>query len=96
MQDHTANGVESPMKNIVWTALAMASLGVLGVSPAYASGTGGGFCNLPIIGAWLCPPPPGSGGGGTKSVPEPASLAVLAAGACAAGIAARRRRRKPR
>jgi hypothetical protein len=85
------------MKNIVWAALAMASLGALGTSPAYASGTGGGICSLPIIGKWLCPPPPGTGGGGgRKSVPEPATLAVLAAGACAAGIAARRRRRKTR
>ena len=82
------------VKNIAWTFIALIAVGAMGTTPAYASGSGGFLCSLPIIGKLLCPPPPGGGGGGGTSVPEPASLAILAAGACAAGVAARRRRRE--
>jgi hypothetical protein len=82
------------MKNIAWTFIAMAALGAMGTTPAYASGGergDGWLCHLPFIGKLLCPPPPGEGGRGT-SVPEPATLVVVGAGAAAA-IAVRRRRR---
>jgi len=82
------------MKNTVWSLVAVAALAALGTTPAYASG-GNWYCNIPIIGQYLCPPAPGGGGGGSgNSVPEPASVAVLAAGAGLVGAALRRRRAK--
>jgi len=83
------------MKNFALTVIAMAALGAMGTTPAYASGGGGStwLCGLPIIGKLLCPPPPGGGDGGI-SVPEPATLAVLGAGAGAALLARRRRNKK--
>lgn len=76
------------MKKFALTIIAIAALGAMGTTPAYASG-GTFICKiLPF----LCPPAPGGTGGGGTSVPEPATLAVLCAGAAAA-LAARRRRR---
>jgi hypothetical protein len=79
------------MKNAIWSFVAVAALATVGTTPAYASGTPA-YCNIPIIGKYLCPPAPGGGGGG-NSVPEPASFAVLAAGAGMVAAAVRRRRR---
>jgi hypothetical protein len=78
------------MKNIALTLIAMAAVGAMGTTPAYAGG-GSAICKiLPF----LCPPAPGGNGGkGGTSVPEPATMAVLGAGAAAA-LAARRRRNK--
>lgn len=77
------------MKNLMWTVVAVAALGIAGTTPAYA-GSGSLLCKvLPF----LCPPSPVGGGGGTPSVPEPETLAVLGAGV-AASLAARRRRAK--
>ncbi len=46
------------MKKIALTVIAMAALGAMSTTPAYASGGGGGWlCGLPIIGKLLCPPP---------------------------------------
>ena len=80
------------MKNAIWSLVAVAALATVGTTPAYASGTPA-YCNIPIIGKYLCPPAPGGGGGGGNSVPEPASFAVLAAGAGMVAAAVRRRRR---
>ncbi|MGB9329782.1 MAG: PEP-CTERM sorting domain-containing protein [Steroidobacteraceae bacterium] len=80
------------MKNTIWTLVAVAALGAMGTTPAYASGARAWYCSIPVIGQYLCPPAPGGGGGG-NSVPEPASLAVLAAGAGLVAAAVRRRRR---
>lgn len=83
------------MKNISLIFIAMAAVGAMGTTPAYASGGGAFLCNIPVIGKFLCPPTPGGGGGGGgTSVPEPATLAVLGAGAYAAIAARRRRERK--
>jgi hypothetical protein len=81
------------MKNTIWSLVAAATLAAMGTTPVYASGGRAWYCNIPIIGQYLCPPAPGGGGGGTHSVPEPASLAVLAAGAGLVAAAVRRRRR---
>lgn len=84
------------MKNMIWSITAVLALGVVGTTPAYASGGGSVLCNLPIIGKLLCPPAPGGGGGGPSPAPEPTSLAILAAGAGIVSAAVRRRRmRKP-
>ena len=81
------------MNNAIWSLVAVAALATVGTTPAYASGTPA-YCNIPIIGKYLCPPAPGGGGGGGgNSVPEPASFAVLAAGAGIVAAAVRRRRR---
>ena len=61
------------MKNIALTVIAMAALGAMGTTPAYASGGGGStwLCGLPIIGKLLCPPPP------AVATAEPRSLSPL-------------------
>ena len=78
------------MKNLMWSFVAVAALGVAGTTPAYA---GSGQSIICKILPFLCPPSPVGGGGGNPSVPEPATLAVLGAGV-AASLAARRRRGK--
>jgi hypothetical protein len=79
------------VKNIIWSLVAVAALGVAGTTPAYAAS--GGTSIICKILPFLCPPSPVGGGGGKPSVPEPATLAVLGAGV-AASLAARRRRNK--
>jgi hypothetical protein len=81
------------MKSTIWSLVAVAALAALGTTPAYAKGEPW-YCDLPIIGQYLCPPKPGDGGHGRHSVPEPAAIAILAAGAGLVGAALRRRRAK--
>ena len=79
------------MKNLVWTLVAVAGLGIAGTTPAYAAGTGTSW--ICQILPFLCAPPPVSGGR-NPSVPEPETLAVLAVGVVASLVARRARSKK--